>query len=61
MDSDTDLVDKVRFTVHVREVAVKQRMARSFDSKVRPRNFRVGDLVLKKVIKLKQKEKLAPN
>lgn len=55
---DADLIYEVRTITQVREVALKQRMARHFDLKVRPRSFRVGDLVLKKVIESKHKGKL---
>lgn len=58
---DADLIEEMRTIARVRELTLKQRMAKCFDSKVRPRNFRIGDLVLKKVIVSKQKGKLAPN
>lgn len=45
----------------VKEVIVKQRMARRYVSKVRVRIFQVGDLVLKKGTESMKKRKLTPN
>lgn len=61
LEIEVDLVDEVRATAQIREVALKQRMERRFKSKLRPRSFKVGNSVLKKVIESKHRGKLAPN
>ena len=45
-----DLVDKVRVTTEQRLVRYQDRMAKHYNSRVRHRDFRVGDLVLRKVM-----------
>lgn len=44
---------------HNREFAEKPRMARRFNTKVRPRIFQEGGMVLKRVIDTKKKGKLS--
>ena len=45
-----NLVDKVRATAEQRLVRYQDRMAKHYNSRVRHRDFKVGDLVLKKVM-----------
>ncbi|XP_075644322.1 uncharacterized protein LOC142615468 [Castanea sativa] len=45
-----DLVDKVRAAVAQRLVRYQDLMAKHYNSKVRHRDFQVGDLVLRKVL-----------
>ena len=44
-----DLVDEVRATAEQRLAQYQNIMAKHYNSKVRPRDFRIGDLVLRKV------------
>ncbi|KAM1040896.1 hypothetical protein ACFX2C_030130 [Malus domestica] len=43
-----DLVEEHRNQAHLRNVAYKQRISNYYDSRVKPRSFKVGDWVLKK-------------
>ncbi|KAM2391645.1 hypothetical protein ACFX1X_035244 [Malus domestica] len=43
-----DLVKEHRNQAHLRNVAYKQRISNYYDSRVKPRSFKVGDWVLKK-------------
>ncbi|GKV49673.1 hypothetical protein SLEP1_g56411 [Rubroshorea leprosula] len=43
-----DFLDEVREQSRLRTLAYKQRIANLYNKRVRPRNFRVGDLVLRK-------------
>ncbi|KAL0324912.1 UNVERIFIED_CONTAM: hypothetical protein Sradi_5060500 [Sesamum radiatum] len=43
-----DFVEDVRKKASVRAAMYKARMAKAYNSKVRPRNFQVGDLLLRK-------------
>ncbi|GKV12104.1 hypothetical protein SLEP1_g23299, partial [Rubroshorea leprosula] len=43
-----DLLDEVREQSRLRTLTYKQRIANLYNKRVRPRNFRVGDLVLRK-------------
>ena len=45
-----DLLDEVRTTAEQRLARYQNLMARHYNSKVRHRDFRVGDLVLRKVM-----------
>ena len=45
-----DLVDKVRATAKQRLAQYQNLMAKHYNSKVRPKDFQDGDLVLRKVI-----------
>ena len=45
-----DLVDEVRATAEQRLVRYQDRMAKHYNSRVRHRDFKVGDLVLRKVM-----------
>ena len=44
-----DLIDEVRTNVEHRTVRCKNLMARQYDAMVKPRQFNIGDLILKKV------------
>ncbi|XP_075662893.1 uncharacterized protein LOC142632349 [Castanea sativa] len=50
MRLELDLVDEVRATVEQRLSRYQNLMAKHYNSKVRHRDFQVGDLVLRKVI-----------
>ncbi|XP_075652118.1 uncharacterized protein LOC142622516 [Castanea sativa] len=59
-----DLVDEVRAAATQRLARYQDMMAKYYNSKVRHRDFQVGDLVLRKVLgatKDASQEKLAPN
>ena len=59
-----DLIDEVRATVEQRLAQYQNLMAKHYNSKVRHRDFQVGDLVLRKVIsstKDTSQGKLGPN
>ena len=59
-----DLVDEVRATVEQRLARYQDLMAKCYNSKVRCRDFQVGDLVLRKVMganKHTSQGKLGPN
>ncbi|KAM2209238.1 hypothetical protein ACFXTI_025127 [Malus domestica] len=43
-----DLVEEHRNQAHLRNVAYKQRISNYYDSRVKPRSFKIGDWVLKK-------------
>jgi len=61
---ELDLVQEVREEAKIREEAAKLRAARRYNTRVRERAFRKGDLVWKKVSearKNRQQGKLAPN
>ena len=45
-----DLVDEVRATAEQRLVQYQDRMAKHYNSRVRHKDFKVGDLVLRKVM-----------
>ena len=45
-----DLVDEVRTTAEQRLVWYQARMAKHYDSRVRHKDFQVGDLILRKVM-----------
>ena len=44
-----DLMDEVRMDVEQRTMRYKNLMARQYDAMVKPRRFKIGDLVLKRV------------
>ncbi|XP_012839272.1 PREDICTED: uncharacterized protein LOC105959678 [Erythranthe guttata] len=48
MRGSLDLVDELREIAYIRQQMYKSRMAKAYNSKVRPRSFQVGDLVLRK-------------
>ncbi|MCI00899.1 gag-pol polyprotein [Trifolium medium] len=55
------LLDEVREVAHLREITVKRRAARKYDSRVVPRELKEGDLVLKRPMGRDKGGKLAPN
>ncbi|MCI41813.1 hypothetical protein A2U01_0063047, partial [Trifolium medium] len=48
LQENLDLLEEVREAAHFREFAVKQRATRKYNTKVIAREFREGDLVLKR-------------
>ena len=59
-----DLIDEVRETAETRMKRYQEKMARHYNSKVKPRQLSVGDLVLRKVTlatKNPSEGKLGPN
>ncbi|RDX60863.1 hypothetical protein CR513_60966, partial [Mucuna pruriens] len=58
--ANLDLLQEAREIAHIREYAMKARVARKYDRGVIPRNFEAGDLVLKKVTQKIEKNKLTP-
>ncbi|MCI40670.1 gag-pol polyprotein, partial [Trifolium medium] len=61
MKTSLNLVDEVRETAHLREFTVKRRATRKYDSKVISREFKEGDLVLKRPMGRDKGGKQAPN
>jgi len=55
-----DLLDEVREEAQVKAEAVKRRVERKYNSRIRPTQFRDGDLVMRKVHQYEMKNKLAP-
>ena len=49
MHLQLDLLDKVRTTAEQRMTRYQDLMAKHYNTKVKPRHFQVGDLVLRKV------------
>jgi hypothetical protein len=59
-----DLIDEVRETAEARMKRYQEKMARHYNSKVKPRQLSVGDLVLRRVTlatKNPSEGKLGPN
>ena len=59
-----DLVDEVRATAEQRLVRYQNRMAKHYNSRVRHKDFKVGDLILRKVMGAARdptQGKLSPN
>ena len=64
MHLQLDLVDEVRATAEQRLAQYQDRMAKHYNSRVRHRDFQVGDLVLRKIMGVARdptQEKLGPN
>ena len=64
MHLQLDLMDKVRATTEQRLARYEDLMAKNYNSRVRHRDFKVGDLVLRKVTsatKDPSQGKLCPN
>ena len=55
-----DLLDEVREEARVKAEAVKRRVERKYNSKIKPRNFRDGDLVMRKAHQYERENKLSP-
>ncbi|RDX69454.1 hypothetical protein CR513_51428, partial [Mucuna pruriens] len=58
--ANLDLIQEAREIAHLKEYAMKARAARRYNRKVISRNFRTGDLVLKKITMAASKNKLTP-
>ncbi|GAU39516.1 hypothetical protein TSUD_68800 [Trifolium subterraneum] len=61
LKENLDLLDEVRETAHFREFTMKQRASRKYNTRVMAREFREGDLVLKRPMGRNKGGKLAPN
>jgi hypothetical protein len=61
LQENLDLLEEVREAAHLREFTAKQRARRKYDTKVIPRKFEAGDLVLKRPMGRDKGGKLAPN
>jgi len=55
-----DLLDEVREGARVKAEAVKRRVERKYNSRIRPRQFRDGDLVMRKAHQYEMENKLSP-
>ncbi|RDX66492.1 Tf2-11, partial [Mucuna pruriens] len=58
--TNLDLLQEAKEIVHVKEYAMKTRATRRYNRKVVPRNFKIGDLVLKMITLAANKNKLTP-
>ncbi|RDY09050.1 Retrovirus-related Pol polyprotein, partial [Mucuna pruriens] len=58
--ANLDLVQEAREIAHVKEYTIKARAARKYNQKVIPREFKTGDLVLKKITMTASRNKLTP-
>ncbi|GAU27754.1 hypothetical protein TSUD_215650 [Trifolium subterraneum] len=61
LKENLDLLEEVRETAHFREFTAKQRASRKYNTRVMAREFREGDLVLKRLMGRNKGGKLAPN
>ncbi|KAK2410326.1 hypothetical protein QL285_045693 [Trifolium repens] len=61
LEENLDLLEEVREAAHFREFAMKQRVSRKYNTRVMPRNFAEGDLVLKRPMGKDKGGKLTPN
>jgi len=55
-----DLLDEVREEARLKAEAVKRRIERRYNSRVMPRQFREGDLVMRKAYQYEMENKLSP-
>ena len=55
-----DLLDEVGEEARVKAEAVKRRVERKYNSRIRPRQFRGGDLVMRKAHQYEMQNKLSP-
>jgi len=55
-----DLLDEAREEARIKAEAVKRRVERQYSSKVRPRQFQVADLVMRKAHPYELEDKLSP-
>jgi len=55
-----DLIDEAREEANIKVEAVKRRVERQYNSKVKLRQFRVGDLVMRKAHPYELEKKLSP-
>ncbi|RDX95220.1 hypothetical protein CR513_22286, partial [Mucuna pruriens] len=58
--ANLDMLQEVQEIAHVREYAVKARVARKYDKKIVPCNFKPQDLVLRKITRGTKSNKLTP-
>ncbi|GAU44606.1 hypothetical protein TSUD_240980 [Trifolium subterraneum] len=61
LKENLDTLDQVRSATHFKEFAAKQRATRKYNTRVIPREFKEGDLVLKRPMGRDKGGKLAPN
>jgi hypothetical protein len=61
LQDNLDLIQEVRDKAHFREFVTKQRAARRYNTRVIPRKFKEGDLVLKRPMGKDKGGKLAAN
>ena len=55
-----DLLDEAREEARIKAQAVKRRVERQYNSKVKPRQFQIGDLVMRKAHPYELENKLSP-
>ena len=55
-----DLLDEVREEARVKAEPVKRRVERKYNSKIKPRQFIDGDLVMRKAHQYEMEKKLSP-
>ncbi|RDY08985.1 rnhA, partial [Mucuna pruriens] len=58
--ANLDLIQEAREIAQIKEYVIKARAARRYNQKVIPRKFQTGDLVLKKITMMPNKNKLTP-
>ncbi|RDX77430.1 Tf2-9, partial [Mucuna pruriens] len=58
--ANLDLLQEVREIAHIKEYAVKARVAKKYNEKLIPRRFSVADLVLRRVTRRGEYNKLSP-
>ena len=56
-----DLLDEVREEARVKAEAVKRRVERKYNSKIKLRQFRDGDLLMRKAHQYEMENKLSPS
>jgi hypothetical protein len=61
LQENLDLLEEIREKAHLREFTMKQRVTHKYNTKVMPRSFQKGDLVLKRPMRRDKRGKLAPN
>ena len=55
-----DLLDEAREEARIKAQAVKRRVERQYSSKVKPRQFQIGDLVMRKAHPYELENKFSP-
>ncbi|RDY08230.1 Tf2-9, partial [Mucuna pruriens] len=58
--ANLDMIQEVREAAHIREFAIKARVAKLYNQKVIPRNFKPQDLVLRRTVHKAESNKLMP-
>ncbi|RDX74603.1 hypothetical protein CR513_45640, partial [Mucuna pruriens] len=58
--ANLDMIQEVREAAHIREFAIKARVAKLYNRKVIPRNFKPQDLVLRRTVHKAESNKLMP-